>query len=143
MDFKLHWIDVAEALEQKVQPRAILERPKAGGDRATNAGIFGTSRVGRTGEFWVPSGPINDAEIKWEVTSQGDHVSIPMQAYRTPESAKSWLAACALEMGLRAGFDLARKSPRRPVEVTLVLGHKVDVVDNSYRYYLGLAVRVE
>jgi len=144
MNFNLHWIDVSEALQKQVQPRAILERPQVGGkNRAANAGIFGTARVGRQGEFWVPSNAITEPAIKWEVTNQGDHVSIPLNAYRTPEQAKGWLVAAAMEHGLRAGFDLGRRCHKQPVEITLVLGHKVDAVEEGYRFYLGLSVQVE
>lgn len=139
MIFKLHLVDITQALAQKIQPIFRLERPKAGN---SSASIFG-NRVGRVGEFWVAGQLINTEEIPWSVTKKGDFVTVPMFAYTTTEQEKSLLVSGAMELGMRAGYDLAcSRGGKDVLQATFVVGNKCDRVDGVYLFYVGIVVQV-
>ncbi len=139
MKFSLVWVDVSQALADKRQPVESFERPKAGGDRES---VYGTSKIARVGEFWVP-GALNADDVQWGITNQGEIVRVPIFAYTTGQAAKSVLMACGVELGFRARDALAVQTHKTPAAVTLFVGTTCDLLpDKTYRYYLGMSIRV-
>ena len=142
MQVKFDWIDVTQALAERMQPHYRLERPKVGDNRGDNASVFGRRNLSFTGEFWVPRQLLNSDDLEWSLTTKGQYVWVPVHAYLTSKTANALIAASAMELGFRAAIDFAKRHHKEPVELTIVAGHKCDVVDSQFRYYLGMAIQV-
>ena len=147
MDFKLHWHSVNENLKRGIQPLVMIERPCVGGNaRDPHGDLFSVAKVGRTGEFWVPVSHLLMPDVQWSLTVQGEYVKVPLFAYRTPQKARGAIFAVGVELGMRAMLSLCKKSPKPPIEVTLIMGSEVHTIATDagevYRAYLGIAIRV-
>lgn len=147
MKFSVKWIDVTKNLESGEQPVFFLERPLLhGNDR--RGSLFGTAEVARKGEFWVPQNALLNAEdCEWSKTIAGQHVRVPIHAYRTVGRALPWLFAVAVELGMRAANSLRTKTRKRIDDVVLALGSEcTDLAGenvDAFRCYVGIAVKVE
>ena len=85
MLFDTKWIDVNGNLQSQQQPVFFLERALLHGDKA-KGGIFNVAEVARKGDYWTASSPL-PTEIDWSNTKTGEHVRVPVFAYRTTQKA--------------------------------------------------------
>ena len=145
MKFDVQWIDVTKNLVEGTQPVLFLKRPLLHGTDKRGA-LFASAEVARTGTYYVPQSTlVGPVEVEWGVTKQGEHVRVPVEAYRTTVRSLSAIFAVGMEIGMRAVVALQRKTRAEPNLVTLVLGHDItDLPDeNAFRCYVGMAIRVD
>ena len=145
MKTELHWIDVSDNLAKREQPVHLFDRPKVGTGNPGSS-VIPSHRTGRTGVFWVPLNTITDGEpVKLACTRQGDHVRVPVNAYRVPFRANASLVAVGIEIGLRAAMALKEEDMRlNIIETRIIMGHEVhEMENNTWRCYIGIALRTE
>ena len=145
MRFEVQWIDVTKNLASGEQPALFLTRPLLHGTDKRGA-LFSSAEVARVGTFYVPQSPlVGGTEVKWGVTKAGEHVRVPVEAYRTTTRSLSAIFAVGMEIGMRAIVALQTKTRAEPTIVTLVLGHDVTDMPNedAFRCYVGMSIRVD
>jgi hypothetical protein len=141
------WINVAENLKSGNQPVYMHERPLVHGSKP-KGGLFNTSEVARTGEYWVPLTPLVDMdEIQWSKTASERYVRIPVSAYLTESTGLASILATGLEIGARAMTSLAMRYKQEPKEIILVIGHEcMDLSAEGrpqFRCFVGLAAKTK
>jgi hypothetical protein len=139
-EIRFVWIDVDPYLANGQRPVYMLERQLAHGTNP-NGGVFNVAQVARLGEFWVPQAPLlPGADPDWSVVKTGDHVKIPVTAYRCDRALAS-VFALGLQLGLLAAGEFVRRTLKPPEAVYLVLGHTVTDLGDGFRCYAGVALR--
>jgi hypothetical protein len=142
MNFNIKWIDVNPHLQIQQQPIFLLERALLHGDKV-KGNLFNVAEVARTGNYWTATSPIHPEQVVWGNTVYGQHVRIPVFAYKTTQKAIVSLAGTGIQHGLAAYHNLAPELHSRVEECIMVLGHECHEVDDAYRFYLGLSFRVK
>lgn len=143
--FHFQWVDVRPFLAQGVQPVALVERPLLHGQSA-KGGVFGIAEVAREGTFWVPNADPVTTDGNWAETHTGNHVRVPILAYRTGDRALAAIWGLGVQLGLAALASLRHRTDAPPVGCHLFIGHEcTDLAPaaSAFRCYVGLAIRVK
>jgi hypothetical protein len=144
MEFNVEWIDVGPYLEKQIQPTYLIERPlpeSAQGD--VKGGKFNMAQVARVGAWWVVVSDLATAQPQFALTKTGEHVRVPVFAYRTQQRALASIWGTGLQFGLRA-IEALRLTTKDPIEnCTLVLGHECHDLNDAFRCYVGMAFKVK
>jgi hypothetical protein len=131
VNFTISWIDVTRHVGSGVSPSVMMERPRGQG---------GSGRSAALGEFWVPA-VAEDGAVSWAVTRTGDNVLVPIVAYRTAHRAGASLLATGMEVGMRMLDSLRGSTQDSPLDVSLFLGSECTDLGESYRVFVGMAIR--
>ena len=143
MNFETHWIDVNPNLTIGQQPVFLLERPLAHGNKP-KGGLFANSEIARVGHFWVPDSDVQVEPVQWALTTSGDHVRIPVVAYRSQNAVEAVMFWSGIQIGLQAADSLRRKTPKEIIRAIMVMGHQChDLGEQGIRGYLGIAFQVK
>jgi len=143
MQFHVEWLDVNPYISQGMQPTFLLERPLPPSAQGSPKGnLFNVAEVARLGKWYVPVSPLNLETIEWSFTNSGQHVRVPIFAYRTGRNC-TYVWGTGLEFGARALDSL--KTNHNPVveSCTLVLGRECHDLGDAYRCYVGMAFKVK
>lgn len=142
----VHWIDVTANLQLGIQPVMLLERKLLHGD-SNHGNLFSKAEVTRTGHYWVPQGGLvgDTTPPVWSLTREGQHVRVPIVAYRTAHRAASSILATGLEIGMSAVLNLRQYTPELPLISHIVLGHECTDLSphDAYRCYVGIAIQTK
>lgn len=117
MEFVVQTVDVAQHLQQRVQPVLLVKRPP---------------------------GCVQHTMVDWDKltlapTATGELVRVPLFAHRTSSKDPLLLVAAALRLAVLAADKLYRLVP--PAAVTqcgVYLGHECTDLEDAWRFYLGL-----
>jgi hypothetical protein len=91
----------------------------------------------------VPTSPLNAPEVQWSFTQTGDHVRVPVFAYKTRERAPATIWGTALQLGMRAVESLRQTTSHPLISCTLVLGDTCHDLADGYRCYVGMTFRTK
>lgn len=142
MHHAIHWIDPAPSLAAGIQPVLFLERPLLHGNKP-NGGMFNSATVAREGRYWTPKHSLLAPDPLWTLTCDGQHVHVPVNAYRTEFMG----AAGIFQTGLLLGSEVMRQfriqSREEPLCLHLVLGNDCTPLpnENAYRCYVGFSIQ--
>lgn len=142
--FDVQWVDVTPFLLTKEQPVVLVRRELAHGGQKAWAGA---SQIGTPGEFWVPTtGLLGPDPAEFSVSTIGDAVRVPMNAYKTAHYALPDLFGLGVQIGMAAVIDLRNHTMDVPKAVRLVIGHQCTVMrpaEESFRCYIGISLQTK
>lgn len=143
IEFDVKWFDLTPNILSGEQPAAFIDRPK---NHQNQKAWAGKSQVAAVGEFWVPQGPTLDQAPEYTLTVVGDHVRVPVHAYRTLNAGVAAIFGLGVQIGLAAITHLRNHTDDVPKRVTLILGHQctdLRPADDAFRCYVGIAVQTK
>jgi hypothetical protein len=138
MEFDIRWVNVQDHVAAGVQPVFMYERPAIG-----HAGTVSRGGVPRQGEFYTVVSHVLGETAELALCKTGDHVRIPILAYRTSDRAHAAVWGMGVQVGMGAAAALYASRRVVPVSCVLVLGHELTDLPgaNAYRCYVGVSFR--